>query len=144
MIQITFKAKHFYFITFLLKNSSIQQYFSLISRIKTALTDNTDLDASFTIQATPDDIILIYKILTSLPEGQSNSINTEMSQLLEPQVQAGYVFEVANGLVPDAEGNIPPTAYWHKIAAEITYVRNNNIQARNNAIAEGQSIIDSI
>ena len=56
MIQITLKAKHYYFIVNQLRNFSVGQYFSLMSRIKTVLTGNTDLKVSFTVDATTDEI----------------------------------------------------------------------------------------
>lgn len=144
MVQIILKAKHFYFIAYHLKNGTISQYFSLISRIKSALVNNTDLELNFAVDVNYEDVIMIYRILTLLPEGQSNSINTEMASLLEQQIGAGYIYETASGLVEDADGNLPDNAYWHKIAKEITYTRNNNILAKNNAIAEGQNIINTI
>jgi hypothetical protein len=144
MIQITLKARHFYYIAANLKNSSVGQYLPLINRMKKVLSGNTDLEASFSVEATVSEVIDIYKVLTFLPEGQSNTFNTEMSQLLEPQIIAGATQEGMNGIGPDADGNLPDNAYWQLISQGITYTRNNNISIRNSSILIGQSIIDSM
>jgi hypothetical protein len=144
MVQITLKAKHYYFISYYLRMATIEQYFSLISRFKTAMSSNTDLEQTFIVDAYPGEIIAIYRILTLLPEGQSNSINDEMSLLLEPQIQNGVANEIANGLFPDADGNIPENAYWQQIGYGIQETRTNNQNMRNVAIDLGKSLIDSI
>ena len=134
MVNITLKASHFYFITYYLKNGTIDQYFSLISRIKTVLVGNTDLNASFTISASADEVITMFRMLTVLPEGIANKINVEMDDLLTTQIQVGYVFETANGVEGD----------WHYIAANITETKTNNAIARNNATEQGKELIDQI
>lgn len=144
MVNITLKAKHFYFITYQLKNSTIEQYFSLISRIKTALTGNTDNEASFTVEASPAEVIVIFRTLTVLPEGVANVINVEMDDLLTAQIIAGASQEGANGIGPDAEGNLPENAYWQIIAQGVLDVKISNATARNNAIAQGKFLIDQI
>ena len=144
MVNITLKAKHFYFITYQLKNSTIEQYFSLISRIKTALTGNTDNEASFTVEASPAEVIVIFRTLTVLPEGVANVINVEMDDLLSAQIIAGASQEGANGIGPDAEGNLPENAYWQIIAQGVVDVKISNATARNNAIAQGKLLIDQI
>ncbi len=144
MIQVTFKAKHYYFIAFHLKNASIQQYYSLINKIKTALTGNTDLDANTTVETTVGEITNIYKVLTVLPEGVANIFNTEMSDLLQAQVIAGIADEIANGNGPDADGNIPSTAYWHITAGALGGLKAENAAKRNAIVAEGKNLIDSL
>jgi len=134
MVDITLKANHFYFITYYLKNGTIDQYFSLISRIKTALAGNTDLNLSFTISASADEVITMFRMLTVLPEGQANKINTEMDDLLLPQIALGVADEQANGIEGD----------WHYIAANITETKTNNTAARDNAIQLGKTLIDQI
>ena len=134
MVNITLKASHFYFITYHLKNATIDQYFSLISRIKTTLAGNTDFDATFTISASADEVITMFRMLTVLPEGVVNKINVEMDDLLTTQIQIGYVFETDNGIEGD----------WHYIAANITETKTNNATARNNAIEQGKTLIDQI
>lgn len=144
MIQVTFKAKHYYFIAFHLKNASIQQYYSLINRIKTALVGNIDLEADITVETSVGEIINIYRILTVLPEGVANIFNTDMSDLLQAQVVAGIANEIANGNGPDIDGNIPETAYWHITAGALTGLKAENASKRNAIVAEGKSLIDSL
>jgi hypothetical protein len=144
MIQITLKAKHYYFIANQLRNFSVEQYFSLMSRIKTALTGNTDLEATFTVDASPDEVVAMFRILTLLPEGVANVINVEMDNMLMSQIQAGVIAEQAAGTVPDADGNLPNNAYWQATARDITSTKATNANTRDGMISQGQSIIDRI
>jgi hypothetical protein len=144
MIQITFKAKHYYFIAFHLKNASIQQYYSLINKIKISLINNTDLEADVALASTPGEIINIYRVLTVLPEGVANVFNTEMSDLLTAQVIAGVADEIANGKGPDGDGNIPSDAYWQAIASALTGLKTENTIKRNAVVLEGKNLIDSL
>jgi hypothetical protein len=144
MIQITFKAKHYYFIAFHLKNASIQQYYSLINRIKTALIGNTDLEADITVQTSIMEIINIYRVLTILPEGVANTFNSAMDDLLQTQIIAGVADEVANGNGPDADGNIPAGAVWHITAGALTGLKNENMAKRNAIVTEGKNLIDAL
>jgi hypothetical protein len=144
MIQITLKAKHYYFIVNQLRNFSVEQYFSLMSRIKTALTGNTDLEATFTVDASTDEVVTMFRILTLLPEGVANVINVEMDDMLMPQIEAGVIAEQAAGIVPDADGNLPYEAYWQRTARDITAIKVNNASTRDGMISQGQLIIDRI
>jgi hypothetical protein len=144
MVQVRLKAKHYYYIVHYLRNSSVQQYFSLINRLKITLNGNNDLDASFDVSASVVEVIDMFKTLTVLPEGQSNKINTEMDDLLLPQIVLGIADEQANGVGPDADGNLPDNAYWQLIAQGITYAKNMNTTTRENAIQQGKSFIDQI
>ena len=144
MIQITLKAKHYYFIVNQLRNFSVGQYFSLMNRIKTVLTGNTDLEASFTVDTNTDEIAAMFIVCTQLPEGVANIINVEMDDLLLPQIILGVADEQAAGIGPDADGNLPYEAYWQRTARDITAIKVNNANTRNSMISEGQSIIDRI
>ena len=144
MVQIRLKAKHYYYIVHYLRNSSVQQYFSLINRLKTALNENSDLDASFDVNASVVEVVDMFKTLTVLPEGQANRINVEMDDLLTPQIIAGVIQEITDGIGPDAEGNLPDNAYWQLIAKGITYAKELNTAARDNAILQGKTFIDQI
>jgi hypothetical protein len=144
MIQITLKAKHYYFIANQLRNFSIEQYFSLMGRIKTALTGNTNLEASFTVDTNTDEIVAMFRVCTDLPEGVANVINVEMDDLLLPQIVLGVADEQAAGIGPDADGNLPYEAYWQRTARDITRIKASNTSTREAMIAEGQSIIDRI
>jgi hypothetical protein len=142
MVQIRLKAKHYYYIVHYLRNSSVQQYFSLINRLKTALNGNNDLDASFDVNASVVEVVDMFKTLTVLPEGQANRLNVEMDDLLTPQITAGVIQEITDGIGPDEEGNIPDNAYWQLIARGITYAKELNTAARDNAITQGKTFID--
>jgi hypothetical protein len=144
MIQITLKAKHYYFIAFHLKNTSLQQYYSVINKIKIALTGNTDLEATFNINVTIGEVINMYKVLTVLPEGVSNKPNSEMDDLLTAQTIAGMMDEISNGNGPDAEGNIPEFAYWHMLGQAITGLKAENIVYKNNIINNGKLFLDTL
>jgi hypothetical protein len=144
MIQITLKAKHYYFIVNQLRNFSVEQYFSLMSRIKTALTGNTDLEASFTVDSSTEEVGTIFRICTRLPEGVANVINVEMDDLLTSQIIAGATAEQEAGIGPDENGNLPYEAYWQRTARDITNIKADNASIRNAMIAEGQSFIDRI
>lgn len=144
MVNIQLKAKHFYFITYQLRNSSINQYFSLISRIKTVLASNSDFDALFSVSTSPTEVITMYRTLTVLPEGVANQINIEMDNLLLPQIVSGVTDEQANGIGPDAEGNLPENAYWQIIGQGITEIKDSNTAARDAAITNGKTLIDQI
>ena len=144
MVQITLKAKHYYYIIHYLRTASVQQHFSLISRLKTALSGNSDLEVSFTVNASVVEVINMFKTLTALPEGQANRINGEMDDLLLPQIILGVADEQANGIGPDAEGNLPDNAYWQLIAQGITYAKGLNTAARETAITNGKTFIDTL
>lgn len=144
MIQITLKAKHYYFIVNQLRNFSVGQYFSLMSRIKTALTGNTDLEASFTVDTNTEEVVEMFEVCTRLPEGVANVINVEMDDLLTSQIIAGATAEQEAGIGPDENGNLPYEAYWQRTARDITNIKADNASIRNAMIAEGQSFIDRI
>lgn len=144
MIQITLKAKHYYFIVNQLRSFSVDQYFTLMSRIKAILTGNTDLEASFTIDASTEEVVDMFGVCTRLPEGVANTINVEMDDLLMSQVITGITAEQAAGIGPDDDGNLPYEAYWQRIARDITAIKARNTATREEMIAAGQSIIDRL
>lgn len=144
MIQIELKAKHYYFIVNQLRNFSVEQYFSLMNRIKTALIGNTDLEATFTVNASTDEVVAMFRVLTQLPEGVANIINVEMDDMLLPQIAAGVAAELAAGIGPDADGNLPYEAYWQRTARDINFIKESNSTTRNNMISQGQALIDRI
>ena len=135
MIQITLKAKHYYYIVRFLKNLSLEDYFSLFSRIKTVLDGNTNDDAEFSVNASVEEVVNIYKRLTILPEGQANSINVEMAAMLQTTIQDGVVYEIANGIV---DGD------WQILGEALTQIREENTASRLADIETGKSIINNI
>jgi hypothetical protein len=144
MIQITLKAKHYYFIVNQLRNFSVGQYFSLMSRIKTALTGNTDLEASFAVDTNTEEVVEMFEVCTRLPEGVANIINVEMDDLLTSQIIAGATAEQEAGIGPDESGNLPDEAYWQRTGRDIIIIKAKNTSERDLMIAYGQAIIDRI
>ncbi len=144
MIQIQLKAKHFYYIISYLKNASISQYYSLITRIKTLLSNNTDDDALFILSVIPDEVNSIFRLLTSLPEGQATMINAEMMDMLQAQMIAGITNEMMNGIVPNADDSLPENAYWQKLSRMIIFIRDENFNTRDAAILVGKNFINEI
>ena len=143
MIQLQLKAKHFYYIAFALQDKPLRQFAGILSRMKDALLDNTDLNALFTIDVSYNDLISVFTIAASLPEGLSSSINTEMNLLIMPQIQAGVIAEIQAGNVADADGNLPEAAIYQRIAKTITEIKTGNANAMAIQIGLGQSIINS-
>jgi len=143
MIQLQLKAKHFYYVAFALQDKPLRQFAGILSRMKDALVDNTDLNALFTIDVSYNDLISVFTIAAALPEGLSSSINTEMNLLIMPQIQAGVIAEIQAGLIADADGNLPDTAIYQKIAKTITEIKTGNTNAMAIQIGLGQSIINS-
>lgn len=90
----------------------------------------------------PDEINSIFRILTSLPEGQATMINSEMMEMLETQMVSGITNEMMNGIVPSVNGELPENAYWQQLANMITYVRNENFKARDAAILIGKQFVN--
>lgn len=144
MIQITLKAKHYYYIVRFLKNLSLEDYFSLFSRIKIALDGNINDEAEFSVITSVGEVVNIYKRLTILPEGQANAINVEMATMLASQIQIGAGEEIANGIVMDADGNLPANAYWQQLGASLTQIRNENTASRLADIQTGKNILSGI
>lgn len=143
MIQLQLKAKHIYYVAFALQDKPLRQFAGILSRMKDALIDNTDLDALFTIDVSYNDLISVFTIAAALPEGLSSGINTEMNLLIMPQIQAGVIAEIQAGLIADADGNLPYDAIYQKIAKTITEIKTGNSNAMAIQIGLGQSIINS-
>lgn len=143
MITITLKAKHFYYITYYLKNASIEKYFNLIIKIKTALFANNDNEATFSVNVEVSEVLDIFRILTFLPEGQFNKINSEMDDLLASQIETGVINEISAGHGPDSDGNLPDEAPWQMLARAITMIKNSNSSFREGIIQSGKDFINS-
>ena len=144
MIQIQLKAKHFYYIAWAIQDKPLRQFASLLTRIKNAITDLSDLDALYSVEVSYNDLIDIYNILAVLPEGTSSNINGEMNALIMPQIQQGALIEIQNGLIVDADGNLPDAAIYQRIAKQINEIKLANIQTLNIEIDLGKKIIDSL
>lgn len=123
MITVQLKAKHFYLISDILFGIAAYNSFSTLEKIKTACTGvqdedlvNVTVDVSYMVE--------VFNILTSKPEGQFNIINTEMINLLLPQISAGVT---ANN------------QEWIKLATQIQKIRENNWNVVTSMIASGKS-----
>ena len=90
MVSIQLKAKHLFYVAAITKGIVMSEYFRLANAVKSQLDANYETDDTLiTVEATPREIISVFSILASMPEGQVNQINTEMLTLLTPQLQAG-------------------------------------------------------
>lgn len=144
MIQIQLKARHFYYIIYYIQDASIKQYYSLINRLKIALAGDPNSELIISVNCYAWEVVNIYKILTSLPEGQAAMINAEMDDLLEPQIVTGVTSEMMAGISPSPEGNIPENAPWQQIADGITQAKQQSAAIKNQAIDFGKIIIEEI
>jgi len=143
MIQLQLKAKHFYYVAFALQDKPLRQFAGILSRMKDALLDNTDLDALYFVDVSYNDLISVFTIAAALPEGLSSSINTEMNLLIMPQITTGVIAEIQAGNVADADGNFPESAIYQRIAKTITEIKTGNANAMAIQIGLGQSIVHS-
>jgi hypothetical protein len=119
MIQVELKAKHYFLIVDILFGTAAYVSFSTIEKIKTACQELQDNDAA-TVEIDVPTFINVFSILAQKPEGSYNNVNTEMMDMLTPQIQAG----VANG---DAE--------WISLGQQVTTIRANNLQVVTDSIA---------
>lgn len=125
MISVQLKAKHLYFVVNDLKRYSAEEYYTLIKRIAMQCGGVED-DDIVGITTSVDSLVKIFSNIASKPEGQANRINTEMMQLLTPQIQAG----VQSG---DPE--------WIEAAGRISTIRNSNWAITDEAIIAGKTFI---
>jgi len=123
MIQIDLKAKHFYLIAEILFGFAAYTSFSTLSKIKEACTGVNDEDL-VTIESDVNTITSVFQTLSQKPEGSYNNPNTEMYDLLLPQITSG----VNAG---DAD--------WTQLANNITDIRNSNFAVVTSAIQNGKS-----
>lgn len=125
MIQLQLKAKHFFFIANDLKNAAAYQFFSLLNRIKSA-TAGKENDELVTVETSVDDLIFVFRLLSEKKEGEANMINTQMMELITPQIQAG------------AGANNPE---WLQVYQQITAVREANWAVTESAILSGKNFL---
>jgi len=125
MIPVQLKAKHFYFVANDLKRYSAEEFYTLIKRIAMQCGGMAD-DDLVTVNTTVYDLVKIFSNIASKPEGQANRINTEMMQLLTPQIQAGVAAD-------DQE--------WIDAAQQITAIRETNWAITDSAIVAGKAFI---
>lgn len=123
MIQIDLKAKHYYLIAEILFGFAAYTSFQTLEKIKTACSGAAD-DDLVTVETDVNTITTVFQILSQKPEGSYNNPNTEMYDLLLPQITAG-----AGAGDPE----------WTQLAENITEIRNNNFSVITNSIQSGKS-----
>ena len=142
MIQLELKAKHFYLAAdILLKEAekflSLQPYLAeaanvgiittfsqpIIDNIKTAC-QNTQDDDLVTVETEVKFIVTVFKILAQKPEGSYNMVNTEMIELLTPQIAAGVTGKKKE---------------WISLNDQITEIKVANLEVITNAITDAKN-----
>lgn len=123
MIQIDLKAKHFYLIAEILFGFAAYTTFSTLSKIKEACVGVAD-DDLVTVESDVNTITSVFQTLSQKPEGSYNDVNTEMLDLLTPQITAGV-----NAGDPE----------WIQLATNITEIRTNNLAIITASIISGKS-----
>ena len=125
MIQVQLKAKHYFLIADILFGTAAYVSFSTLEKIKTACQGLQDEDDA-TVEIDVPTFINVFNVLTQKPEGSYNNINTEMMDMLTPQIQAG----IAND---DVE--------WISLGDQVTTIRAINLQIVTDLISSGKSIL---
>lgn len=122
-IQVELKAKHYYLVAEILFSTAAYESFSTLNTIAAACAGAADDDLVI-LPITPQRVFYVYSILTYKPEGQFNRVNTEMYDLLLPQIQAGY---------------IAGDEKWMWLGSQISATRDQNLSVVNQMIANGKS-----
>jgi hypothetical protein len=123
MIQVQLKVKHYYLIADILFGIAAYASFQILEKIKVACQGLSDDDVA-TIEIDGASFINVFSVLAQKPEGSYNNVNTEMMDMLTPQIQTG----VAN--------NDPQ---WVALNEVITEIRTANLQVVTDAIASGKN-----
>lgn len=123
MIQVELKAKHYFLIADILFGTAAYVSFATLEKIKTACQGLQDDDVA-TVEIDVPTFLNVFNILTQKPEGGYNNINTEMMDMLTPQIQAG----IAND---DPE--------WIGLGEQVTIIRANNLQVVTDSITGGKN-----
>lgn len=112
MITIQLKVKHFYAISDILFDTVASSSFEVLQKIKVACNNLNDNDLT-SVDVNVSHFFEIFLALSKKPEGSYNMINTEMMDLLKPQIIAGI------------NNNDPE---WILLNEGVTNIRNNNWQ----------------
>lgn len=123
MIQLQLKAKHYYLVADILFGAAAYVSFPILEKIKAACQGLQDNDTA-TVEIDVPTFISVFSILAQKPEGSYNNVNTEMMDMLAPQIQAG----IANN---DPE--------WISLGEQIVTIRAANLQVVTDAIASGKA-----
>ena len=128
MINISLKSKHFYLIAADLKNNAAF-YSQTTNNAIASATNGTLDDDTVAIDIDVAMFVSVFQTLSLKPEGQYNRINSEMMDLLAPQLAAGV-----------QSGN----EEWISAATQINAIRDANWAVADDMIAQGKAFIDSI
>jgi hypothetical protein len=123
MIQLDLKAKHYYLIAEILFGFAAYTSFATLEKIKTACLNVAD-DDLVSVESDVNTVTQVFQILSQKPEGSFNDVNTEMLDLLFPQLAAG----VGAG---DPE--------WIQLSNNVTEIRTNNLAVVTDSIANGKA-----
>lgn len=123
MIQVDLKAKHYYLIAEILFGFAAYTSFATLEKIKTACLGAAD-DDLVSVESDVNTITTVFQILSQKPEGSFNDVNTEMLDLLVPQITAGV-----NAGDPE----------WIQLGNNVTEIRTNNLAVIAASIANGKS-----
>jgi hypothetical protein len=107
----------------LLFTTAAYESFSTLEKIKSACANLPD-DELVYVNFPGATVFYVYNILTYKPEGQFNRINTEMYDLLMPQIIAG------------AQAGDPE---WIDLGSKIQEVRAANLQVVDKMVESGRS-----
>lgn len=123
MIEVQFKAKHYFLIADTLFATAAYVSFPTLEKIKTACQGLNDDDTA-TVEIDIPTFIDVFNVLAQKPEGSYNDINTEMMDMLTPQIQAG----IAND-----------NPEWISLGEQVTAIRAANLEVVTNSIQGGKN-----
>jgi hypothetical protein len=123
MIQLDLKAKHYYLIAEILFGFAAYTSFATLEKIKTACLGVGD-DDLVSVESDVNTITTVFQILSQKPEGSFNDVNSEMLDLLLPQIAAGV-------------GAGDP--HWIQLGNNVTEIRTNNLAVITSSIENGKS-----
>lgn len=123
MLPIQLKTKEFYLIANSLFNDPSSQVFSLLDRIKSATEGKQDNDLTI-VNATNQEIEIVYRKLTMSPEGIYNESNASMFSQLNAQVQQG---------ISDNDQE------WIDLGFTLNQIRTRNLAAAEEIMAYAKS-----
>ena len=123
MIQLDLKAKHYFLIADILFATAAYVSFATLEKIKAACQGLNEDDTA-TVEIDITTVLTVFGILAQKPEGSYNNVNTEMMDMLIPQIQAG----VTSG-----------SEEWISLGLQITEIRTANLQVVANAIISGKN-----
>lgn len=128
MVQIELKVKHYYYITNLLMSYQADESFHLLKRIKMQVSYQSQDDDLITVGVDATDVKKIFARLSSKPEGEANRLNSEMMDLLTPQIQAGLQSGVDE---------------WNTIYLDVTAIREANWANAQAEIDRGKNFLNT-